>query len=358
MATATSTIMSSVRAFRAHPGAAEEDGGRVEDRRQAEQELPDVDVEAERRGQIEPEERPAERRPERDGHGEHDRHEEAVAHVARHRRHRHAGMARVARRAPALRAVDRAVPVRRLAASVAARDADVVRHATRRRSGSHTPRPSRAAARSTSRPGRTARWRSATRRWPRRRRRRAAGGARAPRPVSPSPKRDHGATALPAGHPRRSCLPAGLQLRERADPRDLLRLMPMLSGLPLPQESETEAEDRVVRLIAPPSGAQVSKLLLVLLAVDLAGGVAPPHELLRGLASRLGTGAPWDRRPSRLRTAPRTRNTMPTITATMKTIENRNMIQYPPPHCRRPSPSSCVSFSVDAIRERRTSALQ
>jgi hypothetical protein len=76
-------------------GATEEDPGGVEDHRQAEEELPQLVPDPERRRRRRPEQALAERRPKRDREREGDRNQEAVAHVTHHRRHRHPGMAAV-----------------------------------------------------------------------------------------------------------------------------------------------------------------------------------------------------------------------------------------------------------------------
>ena len=70
-------------------GAVEEDPGRVEDHRQAEQQREDLVAQPERRRHREAEHVAAHRRPQRDPDRQHGRHDEAVAHVTDHVVHRH-----------------------------------------------------------------------------------------------------------------------------------------------------------------------------------------------------------------------------------------------------------------------------
>ena len=92
--------------------AREEDGRRVEDDGQAEQKLPDVTVDAERRWQLGAEQARADHRPQDDGDREHERDHEAVAHVPLHRLHRHPRVAAVAVPVRVLRAPQRGLVVR------------------------------------------------------------------------------------------------------------------------------------------------------------------------------------------------------------------------------------------------------
>ena len=121
--------MSSVRVAQRGDRAGEEDGRRVEDDRQAEQELPDVAVDAERRRQLAAEQLRADHRPGDDRDREHERDQEAVAHVALHRVHRHAGVAAVPVPIGRVGALHRRVVVDRAlgAAGLGHRVADVAR---------------------------------------------------------------------------------------------------------------------------------------------------------------------------------------------------------------------------------------
>jgi hypothetical protein len=93
-------------------GTPEEDPGRVEDDRQAEEELPQLVTDPEGGRRRRAEEALAQRRPEGDRNREHDRDEEAVAHVAHHRLHGHARMAAVAVPMCLIRALGGGVVVR------------------------------------------------------------------------------------------------------------------------------------------------------------------------------------------------------------------------------------------------------
>src|SRR6266540_1128021 len=93
--------------------AAEENHRRVEDDRQAEEELPEVVAHPRGRRRRAPEEAVAERRPNSDRDGERNRHEEAVAHVAHHPGHRHPRVAAVTMAISVLRTLERSMVMRR-----------------------------------------------------------------------------------------------------------------------------------------------------------------------------------------------------------------------------------------------------
>jgi hypothetical protein len=110
--------------------ALEEDVRGVEHDRKAEQELPDVTVDAERRRQLGTQQLGPDHRPEDDRDREDQRDEEAITHIAHHRVHRHSGMTTLAMSVRLLGALHRRVVVRHVLrhGGVRHRVANVTRH--------------------------------------------------------------------------------------------------------------------------------------------------------------------------------------------------------------------------------------